>query len=63
MAEAIAKRTTAITKGCATVRPILVAVEAEAQRAANNVPVSSQLICFDEENDIDKNNLTFVLRI
>ena len=46
MNEARAKRTSAITKGCATARPILVAVEADAHRIANNVPAINQLKFF-----------------
>jgi hypothetical protein len=43
MADAIAKRISAITRGCASKRPILVAVEAEAHRMANKIPAPTQL--------------------
>jgi hypothetical protein len=43
MAEAIAKRISAITIGCASNKPILVAVEAEAHRIANRIPALTHL--------------------
>jgi hypothetical protein len=40
---ATANLTWAITKGCATVRPILVAVDAEAHNMANKIPAPIHL--------------------
>jgi len=40
---AMKKRTTEITSGCATVNPILVTVDADAQQMANNKPMAMNL--------------------
>lgn len=42
MTEATPKRLTATTNGCASLSAILVAVEAEAHKMANNKPAKNQ---------------------
>jgi len=43
MIPAVANLTCAITKGCDTSSAILVAVDADAQRNANNIPAPTHL--------------------
>ena len=44
--EAIINLTSAITKGCASAKPILVAVDADAHNRANNIPAPIHVYCF-----------------
>ncbi|MEO7317228.1 MAG: hypothetical protein ABIW47_18705 [Ginsengibacter sp.] len=52
MLPPIANLICAITNGWATFKPILVAVEADAQRMANNIPAPTHLNCLLITNDL-----------
>jgi len=48
---AIANLTSAITKGCASAKPILVAVDADAHSIANNIPADTHEYCLPTLKD------------